>query len=80
MKYKGNNKAVLDGSLVLAFYLINFAFVSLFLSIGTAPESQQGAFEYPKMGVVLLLVGGMHFFNMFNFTKMRNKAKRVIKV
>ena len=36
--------------LVVGFYLINFGFVSLFLSIGRAPESQQEALEYTKMG------------------------------
>jgi hypothetical protein len=26
--------------------------------------------------VVLLVLGAMHFFNMFNFDKMRKKARR----
>jgi hypothetical protein len=29
-----------------------------------------------KVGVVLLVLGGMHFFNMFNIAKMRKKAKK----
>ena len=38
----------------------------------------QGAFEFlaTKLGVVLLVLGAMHFFNMFNFDKMRKKARR----
>jgi hypothetical protein len=29
-----------------------------------------------KIGIVLLALGGMHFFNMFNFANMRSRAKR----
>ena len=64
--------------LVVGFYLINIGFVSLFLKFGTAPTDIKEAFEFVsfKVGIVLMVLGGMHFFNMFNFAKIRSKAKR----
>ena len=62
--------------LVVGFYLINFGFILLFLKFGTKPAHVIGAIEYAatKLGVVMLVLGGMHFFNMFNFNKMRKKG------
>jgi len=64
--------------LVVGFYLINIGFILLFLSRGEKPTDLVGAIEYSatKLGVVTLVLGGMHFFNMFNFDKMRRKGKR----
>lgn len=63
--------------LVVGFYLVNLGFVLLFLSVGKPPEDMISGIEYTatKIGVVLLVLGGMHFFNMFNFDRMRRKAK-----
>lgn len=63
--------------LVVGFYLINFGFVLLFLSRGEKPTDLISGIEYSatKLGVVTLVLGGMHFFNMFNFDKMRRKGK-----
>ena len=64
--------------LVVGFYLVNFGFVALFLRYGDKPTNTVEGIEYiaTKVGVVLIVLGGMHFFNMFNFAKMRGKAKR----
>ena len=61
----------------VGFYLINFGFVALFLRLGTKPASLVEAIEYiaSKIGIVLLVLGVMHFFNMFNIGRMRRKAK-----
>ncbi|MCC5021438.1 MAG: hypothetical protein J6386_00850 [Candidatus Synoicihabitans palmerolidicus] len=32
-----------------------------------------------KVGLAMLVLGGMHFFNLFNFDKMRRKAKHAEK-
>lgn len=66
--------------LVVGFYLINIGFVALFLRIFEKPETVLQAMEYvaTKVGVVLIVLGGMHFFNMFNFDKMRRKGRRPI--
>jgi hypothetical protein len=64
--------------LLVGFYLVNFGFVSLFLKFGVKPMGTVEGIEYvaTKVGVVLIVLGGMHFFNMFNIAKMRKKAKR----
>jgi hypothetical protein len=64
--------------LQVGFYLVNIGFVALFLRYGETPNNAVETFEYisSKMGVVLLMLGAMHFFNMFNFAKMRGKAKK----
>src|SRR5271170_782711 len=62
--------------LVVGFYLINFGYVTLALKYGDKPEDLQSVFEAlsTKIGVVLLVLGGMHFFNLFVFSKMRRRA------
>src|SRR5215831_12690298 len=51
--------------LVVGFYLINVGYVALALKEGQAPADLQGVLELlsTKLGVVLLVLGGMHFFN-----------------
>ncbi|MGC1479826.1 MAG: hypothetical protein WA771_04945 [Chthoniobacterales bacterium] len=62
--------------LVVGFYLVNLGFVALFLKIGVAVQSAQAVFEAlsGKMGIVLLVLGFMHFFNLVVFTKLRRRA------
>lgn len=62
--------------LVVGFYLINVGFIALFLKLGIAIEEPQGVFEAlsSKVGVVLLVLGGMHFFNLLVFSKVRRRA------
>jgi hypothetical protein len=64
--------------LVVGFYLINVGFVVLALKYGDKPTDVQSAIEFlsTKVGLVLVVLGGMHFFNMFNFDKMRRKARQ----
>jgi hypothetical protein len=62
--------------LVVGFYLVNIGFVSLYLKTTEEIAGARGVFEAlsGKMGVVLLVLGGMHFFNLYVFTKMRCRA------
>jgi hypothetical protein len=64
--------------LLVGFYLINVGFVAMALKYGAKPDSIQAAFEFlsTKLGLVILVLGAMHFFNMFNFDKMRRKGTR----
>ena len=64
--------------LVVGFYLINIGYIALALRYGDKPNNVQEAFEFlsTKLGLVLIVLGAMHFFNMFNFDKMRRKARR----
>jgi cytochrome c biogenesis protein CcdA len=63
--------------LVVGFYLVNIGFVSLWLKTRELVADTQGIFEVAsgKMGIVLLVLGAMHFFNLFLFAKMRRRAR-----
>ena len=74
------NEAMADAVnhlLVVGFYLINIGYVTLALKYGDKPNSLQDAIEFfsTKIGLVLVVLGVMHFFNMFNFDKMRHKGR-----
>lgn len=62
--------------LVVGFYLINVGFVSLALRFGVAAGNPQEALETlsTKVGLVLLVLGVMHFFNLGIFTMCRRRA------
>ena len=62
--------------LVVGFYLINFGYVSLALKLGYPVENPQEGIEAlsVKIGMVLLVLGSMHFFNLFIFSRMRRRA------
>lgn len=73
------NEALADSVnqlLVVGFYLVNFGFVALYLRIANEVVQVRGIFEAlsAKLGVVLLVLGAMHFFNLLVFTKMRKRA------
>jgi hypothetical protein len=61
--------------LVVGFYLINFGYVSLALKLGYDVETARQAIEALswKVGMVLVVLGGMHFFNLFIFSRMRRR-------
>ncbi|HEX8443794.1 MAG TPA: hypothetical protein VF631_09115 [Allosphingosinicella sp.] len=52
--------------LVVGFYLINIGFITLTLSIGAEPTTLPEAIRFlsSKVGLAVLVLGGMHFFNM----------------
>src|SRR3954465_11179642 len=62
--------------LVVGFYLVNIGFVSLALKFGIRPTDGPPAMEIlsAKIGRVLLILGAMHFFNLFVFARLRNRA------
>src|SRR5437763_3843771 len=73
------NEALADSVnhlLVVGFYLINMGWVCLMLKLGYAVASAQEGIEAlsVKVGTVLLVLGGMHFFNLFIFSRMRRRA------
>ncbi len=73
------NEALADSVnhlLVVGFYLINFGYVSLALKLGYAVANAQEGIEAlsVKVGMVLLVLGGMHFFNLFIFSRMRRRT------
>jgi len=73
------NEALADSVnhlLVVGFYLINLGYVSMALKLGYAINSTQEGIEAlsVKIGMVLIVLGGMHFFNLFVFSRMRRRS------
>lgn len=62
--------------LVVGFYLINLGWICLMLKLGYEISSPKQGIEAlsVKIGTVLLVLGGMHFFNLFIFSRMRRRA------
>lgn len=63
--------------LVVGFYLINFGYVALALKYnGATPDARAGVeLLSAKIGTVLLILGAMHFLNLYIFSKLRQRAK-----
>ena len=63
--------------LVVGFYLLNFGYVALALKYGQKPVDLQGAIEFlaTKVGLVLVILGGLHFFNLFVFSQIGKRPK-----
>jgi hypothetical protein len=63
--------------LVVGFYLINVGYVTLALRTYGTLDTLRGAIELvsDKIGIVLLVLGGMHFFNLFIFSSMRKRSR-----
>jgi hypothetical protein len=76
----GQNEALADSVnhlLVVGFYLINLGYVSLALRIaGPVAGAREGieALSH-KVGLVLLVLGAMHFFNLWLFSKIRRRTQ-----
>jgi len=66
------NKLLLTG-----FYLINIGYATLTLRSTDDITSYQQTVETLsiKIGTIILILGGMHFFNLYVFYKLRNRAQ-----
>ncbi len=66
--------------LVVGFYLINIGYAVYTLQIFGEITSVQVVIEKLslKVGAIILILGGMHFFNLFVFFKLRKKTKEVV--
>ena len=62
--------------LVVGFYLINLGYVSLALKLGYDVQNAREGIEAlsSKIGMVLVVLGGMHFFNLYIFSRLRRRA------
>jgi hypothetical protein len=63
--------------LVVGFYLINIGYVTLALHTATDVATARGAIELvcDKIGVVLIVLGVMHFFNLYVFNRLRRRGQ-----
>lgn len=77
--FQGNRELAdsVNHLLVVGFYLINIGFVSLVLKTADVIATSRAAIELlsDKMGMVLLILGGMHFFNLYVFSRIRRSAR-----
>jgi len=66
--------------LVVGFYLVNIGYVALALKTADPLKDFRGVIELEsaKIGVVLLILGAMHFFNMFILARMRRRSTREV--
>jgi hypothetical protein len=64
--------------LVVGFYLINFGYVTLALKYGDKPANLQESIEFlaTKIGLVLVILGGMHFVNLLGFSRWRKRLDK----
>jgi hypothetical protein len=63
--------------LVVGFYLINVGYVTLALHTTAQVETVRAAIELvcDKLGVVLIVLGAMHFFNLYVFNRLRRRGQ-----
>lgn len=74
------NEAMADSVnhlLVVGFYLVNIGYVTLALKTGATLSDLRESIELVsgKIGVVLVVLGIMHFGNLYVFSRLRNHAK-----
>jgi len=64
--------------LVVGFYLVNIGYVTLAMRTAATPDSAREAIELvcDKIGLVLLVLGVMHFFNLGLFTQLRKWSRQ----
>jgi hypothetical protein len=62
--------------LVVGFYLMNLGFIMLTLQFGQAPRTvpDMVVFLSSKVGLAVVVLGGMHFFNMHAIAKYGRKV------
>lgn len=62
--------------LVVGFYLVNFGYVSLALKLANHVDTATAAVEALsyKIGLVLVVLGGMHFLNLYVFSRIRRNT------
>jgi hypothetical protein len=62
--------------LVVGFYLVNIGFITLTLSIGAEPTTIPEAIRFlsSKVGLAVIVLGAMHFFNMSAIARFGRKV------
>lgn|SRR5690348_407919 len=76
--FQGNKELAdsVNHLLVVGFYLVNLGFVSLALKTGATIVTTRAAIEMvsDKVGEVMLILGAMHFFNLYVFARIRRRG------
>jgi len=65
--------------LLIGFYLINLGYVALALTTDAPLNTARQSIELvsTKIGVVLVVLGVLHFFNLFIFSRMRTRMMEI---
>jgi hypothetical protein len=76
--FQGNQELAdsVNHLLVVGFYLINIGYLALAMRTGDAVPTVRSAIELvcDKLGVVLIVLGIMHFFNLYVFNRLRKRG------
>jgi hypothetical protein len=74
----GNDKVggAVNQLLVVAFYLVNFGFVALWLRTGDRVVTLRDVMQMlaTKLGAVLLVIGALHLINLAIFSRIRRNV------
>jgi hypothetical protein len=77
--FQGNSELAdsVNHLLVVGFYLINIGYVTLALRTQGEILTVRAAIELvaDKFGLVLVVLGGMHFFNLYVFNRLRTRGR-----
>jgi len=77
--FHGNNQLAdsVNHLLVVGFYLINAGYVTLALRTSVQVTDARAALELVagKLGLVLIVVGAMHFLNLYVFSRLRQRGQ-----
>ena len=76
--FQGNQELAdsVNHLLVVGFYLINIGYVALAMRTADTVPTVRSAIELvcDKLGVVLIVLGIMHFFNLYVFNRLRKRG------
>lgn len=76
--FQGNKELAdsVNHLLLVGFYLINIGYVNSALRMQRGPHDLLSAIELlsGKLGTVLIVLGGMHFLNLYLFSRFRRSA------
>lgn len=80
--YFGNNNLVADNVnrlVLLGYYLLNIGYITLSTHIGLAIRNHEHMFEILsyKIGIILLILAGIYFVNLWIMIRLRKKKKTV---
>ena len=82
--FHGNKElaASVNNLLLVGFYLINIGYAVYTLQVGHAVLDVQGVIEVLslKVGFIILILGGMHFLNLYIFFKLRKRAQADLRI
>jgi hypothetical protein len=77
--FHGNSELAdsINHLLVAGFYLMNVGYVTLALRTTAQVADARGAMELvcDKLGLVLIVLGAMHFLNLYVFSRLRRRGQ-----